>query len=596
MASKPLTRTDLSNLQEAIRNSNRSLNVFRDKRADAIKQYVGNNYSNNGAPEAVPLNMIELAVNIYARNLIPGEPRVNVTTVYSELKPAASTFEAAINHTLKAIKLKTTLRDVVMDALFSIGIMKIGLNYSKFEHEGYNQESGRPFALRVDLDDFIVDMSADSLNSVTFIGNKYRMPLEYAKECELFDKKMRKNLIAMQSRTDSSTEAGENSSRISEISQESAYGNTDFIPFVELYDLWLPYQKRFITIPADLSTELPLYDADWAGPSEGPYKLLYFEKVPSQVMPLPSVASWMDLHDAVNDVLSKLIRQASRQKTFTAVGSGSDEDAARVVNASDGEAIRVERPDGIKEISMGGINQQNFSLFGSLRDLSSYSAGNLDSIGGLSAMSATAKQDELINKSASSRVSGMQEDTADFISEVARDIGWYLWTDPLIELPVIKRIGPNVSVQVKYSKAEMDGDFMDYNISIDPYSLQSQTPAEKVQKILSILGAAVYPNMQLLQAQGITLDCQSLMELLSEYSNLPEIKDILTFSSPDTIGTEAGPVGEMPRKLNALMPTSSPSSGPGGLPMASRQTIRSQEMNSSNGLGPMDNQSGGMGA
>lgn len=575
---------DYMNLVSAIQSSNQSLDVFKRKRKEAVKKFVGSHYTENGDEYKSPINLIEMAIDTYAKSLIPGSPKVKVTTSHNELMPFASTFEEATNYLIDKIKLKDSLRDSVVDAMFLMGIVKIGLNYCKFEREGYNQDSGRPFVLPVDFDDFIIDMSADRMDNVMFIGNRYRMPLEYAQNSDMFDKKLRKELQPMSSRVQSSTALGVTEGRVSEISHESHLGNTEFVQFVELIDLWLPYHERFITIAADGSLEAPLSDKSWEGPVGGPYKLLYFEKVPSNLMPLPPVALWRDLHDAANDMLRKMVQQGQRQKTVTAFGAGNEADAARVINASDGEGVRVNDPNAIKEIRMGGVDQPTYSLFGSLREYFSYAAGNLDSIAGLGAQSSTFKQDQLIHQSASSRIAKMQESTMDFVQSVIHDMAWYLWTDPYINLPLVKRIDADVSIPVVYTQEDKEGEFMDYNISLDPYSMQNQTPESKVQTLLNIMGNVVYPNMQMFAQQGITVDMQKLLKIVGDYTNMSELESILIFSSQGDGNNQAGagPIGTPPRKIASSIsqPSSSTNgSSPGNqIPLANREVMRSQQM------------------
>ena len=250
-----LKSLDYINLTQAIKSSNQALDVFRRNRKTAIEKFLGPHYSDNIDQPKTPINLLEMAIDTYVKSLIPGTPRVKVTTQHRQLMPFGSTFEEAINYLVNAIKLKDTLRDSVMDAMFLMGIVKIGLNYCKFEKEGYSQESGRPFVLPVDFDDFIVDMSADRFDNIMFIGNRYRMPLEYAQNSEIFDSKLRKKLTAMPSRTKSSTALGSVEGRVSEISQESHMGNTELVGFVELIDLWLPYHNKIVTIAADGSLD-----------------------------------------------------------------------------------------------------------------------------------------------------------------------------------------------------------------------------------------------------------------------------------------------------------------------------------------------------
>ena len=56
---------DIQQLSAAVGYSRRQLRVFRDKRLELLREYVGKHYSDNGAAKKVPVNLLELAMNIY---------------------------------------------------------------------------------------------------------------------------------------------------------------------------------------------------------------------------------------------------------------------------------------------------------------------------------------------------------------------------------------------------------------------------------------------------------------------------------------------------------------------------------------------------
>ena len=53
----------MSRLSEAIMFSRRKMQPFRENRLKAIRQYVGTNYSENGATDKVPINLLEQAIS-----------------------------------------------------------------------------------------------------------------------------------------------------------------------------------------------------------------------------------------------------------------------------------------------------------------------------------------------------------------------------------------------------------------------------------------------------------------------------------------------------------------------------------------------------
>ena len=120
---------NLSKIRQAIGYSRRQLQPFRQQRYEVIRQYVGYHYSDDGASDRVPVNLLELAINIYTQQMAARIPQVLVSTIFRQLKPTAANFELAINHLLNEIKFGETIRLAVIDALFSLGIIKSGTDY-----------------------------------------------------------------------------------------------------------------------------------------------------------------------------------------------------------------------------------------------------------------------------------------------------------------------------------------------------------------------------------------------------------------------------------------------------------------------------------
>jgi hypothetical protein len=303
---------------------------------------------------------------------------------------------------------------------------------------------------------------------------------------------------------------------------------------IYLIDLWLPKAGVVITMPWDLNEGIArfklLRNVEWNGPERGPYKLLSFNDVPDNVMPVAPASLWYDLHELNNDLFVKLGRQANRQKTLTLVQKGQGkEDGSKMVDASDGEAITVDSPKNVNEITMGGVNQQNFSFFMTVKELFNYMGGNIDTIGGLGASADTYGQDRLISQAATERLSKMQERTIKFTQEVGRDLAWYLWDDPLINIPITKNIpGTSMSIETSFNENTKAGSFFDYTFDIVPYSMTIESPGQKLSKIGQLLQQYIFPIMPNLQQQGLVLNGEKLLDLVARYSNVHELKNMFT--------------------------------------------------------------------
>lgn len=532
-------------LRTAMRHSLRRLRVYRQNRLAAIKQLVGKHYSEDGTPDRVPLNLFELAYSIYKRSLVAQQPQVTVSTKFRNLKPMASTLEAAINHLLVEIDLETTLSDAVSDAMFCMGVINVGMApYATLDDPevfGAACNVGQPFAAVVSLDDWVHDMAAQRYEQCAYAGHRYRLPYEYVMECGLFE-----NLDKLEpmSKWGANDDFGGSQERAGEVSRGQPQSDEDEIyDYVELWNVWLPMERIVTTVVMD-EERLPLRTVEWEGPERGPYHIFGFEHVSDQIMPLAPAMMWMDIHKLTNDLFLKVGRQADRQKTVLAYEGRAAADAKAIQGANDGDAINVDSVDAIKEFKWGGAEQVNVALILQLVNQFSWLAGNLDMLGGLSPQSETLGQDQLLAASASKRLQAMQAKVLRVTTDVAKDLAQYLWNDPLIELPLTKRIKDlDMDIPTRFAPELREGDFLQYNIKIEPHSMQYQTPEMKFRAFMALLQQMVLPMAQMLGQQGLTLDFKKVVAKGAQLNGLEaELGDILVPMDPRSMQTEPQPM------------------------------------------------------
>lgn len=510
---------NFKDLKAAVEWSQRQLVVPRRNRLDAIKQYVGSHYSTGGTEMRVPTNFIELAVTIYMQQLAARAPRAVVTTKVPKLKPYAYSMEIAINQIPDEIGLDDTLRKAVVEALFCFAIVKVGIAQSGTVSLGH--DVGEPFADLIDFDDYFVDMSAKNRSSIQFEGNDYWLPIDIARA--MYDGK------ESDVEPDDYTVIGEQGeSKTESISVNE--GADLYKKKVWMRDVWIPDYNKVCTY--GVKSQKVFRVIDWDGPEGGPYKTLGFSDVPGNLLPLPPVSLWRDLHELGNTLFRKLGRQADAKKTVAAFQGGHDDDVERLKAANDGDGITYS--GGMpQQISVGGIDNATLAFYIQLKDVFSYLAGNLDSLGGLSPMTETVGQDRLLTESANARMSFMKSRTAAFIKSIFEDLAWYEWTDPVRERVIEKRIGKtDMTVTSIWSEETREGDWLDYNFDIDVYSMTPDTPEVKLQKIGLVMQQYVLPMAPMLQEQGAIIDFRELMSLISKLSNVPELNDIVKFQEP----------------------------------------------------------------
>ncbi|KKM19998.1 hypothetical protein LCGC14_1649980 [marine sediment metagenome] len=543
-----MKKEDLKKLHSSIEANFKLLEPFRKNRLEVIKEYVGSHFSDHGSEKQLPFNMIRLFVDIFTRRLVANNPSSLVTTKPLRLRPSAATLQLGLNHLIEEIDLQRDLETAVKDALFSVGMVKVGLNHSaSVEIGGVLHDVGQPFMNAVELDNFVCDMSVSRWEDMTFIGDRYRVDLEFAQTKMFVGSEDAKKLTA----TGKAVQDNERHSTKELLEKRTGFDAEEYRPKVELWDLWLPLENKVITIAAGQLTDVVLNEIDWDGPELGPYHQLGMAEVPGSVMPLPPIASHRDLHELVNFTARKIQRQIHRQKEILGVASGGEGDIDRIMNSDDGDVIKLDHPDLVKDFKLGGVDSLNLATMVNFMELFKQMSGNLDSIGGLGPQSDTLGQDKMIADSSSVQVADMAARVTKFTARIVRDLAFYLFEDPLINLPLVKRVPgvEGVEIPVTLTAADREGDFLDYNFDIDPVSMSHKTPGGQLNKLMTVIQQVYAPLRPVFQSQGITLDTSQLIRSLAQYADLPEL-DGLFISDDGEALLDDQPVGSHERTLD----------------------------------------------
>ncbi len=509
---------DFANLKDAVSWSISQLEKPRKERVNAVKQYVGSHYADEGSEKNVPVNLLEMAVCIYTRLLAVRAPQVMVNTEVPQLRRPAKEMEIALNQVPEEVGMAETLRSAITEALFSVGIIKVGISTTDYV---MGHAYGEPFVDLVTLDDYFCDMSAKSYKQIQFEGNDYWRRLDDVLNSPHFPEEPKKDLTS-----DEHTTVGENGQERAEtISQDE--GASTYQKMVKLRDVWLPHEQRLITyVP---SQDKILSVVDWDGPENGPYHRLSFRDVPGNIMPLPPAQLWRDLHELANALFRKLSKQADSHKRVLAFGGNDNEAIKQFKEAKDGDGIQWQgqQPG---QLEASGIDQANLAFFLQTRDLYSYFAGNLDSLGGLAPQAETLGQEELLSNASSTRLQEMRQAVVETVKGVYKHLAWYEWTDPIRTRKITKKVPrSDITIQTVWSAATREGDFLDYNFDIDVHSMEDNSPEKQLQKLNMVAQNYILPLLPLVQKQGGQIDIEALFNLIGEYSNLPELGQILKF-------------------------------------------------------------------
>lgn len=515
---------------------------FRERRMASIKHYLGAHYGSGG--ERMPLNMMELAIGIFKRQLAARNPGVIIRSRSSALRPVAKKLELTVNKVLNEIDLASTLQQVVFDSIFSLGCVKIGITEID-EGMGPLHDIDLPFVDPVLLDDLVLDMRSNRFESMQFCGNRYILPFEIAKQSKLFNLKG----IGPKRPTGYNEQGDPKTQTLS--TQGLMEEDAELLPTIEMWDIWVPSEQTVYTFRSDddgkINTTKPLREVPWEGPEDGPYLFLSLGELSGNLMPVPPVASLIDMNDAINVVMRKLVRQSDRQKTLTLVAAGADEDGNRILEAADGDVIRVDRPEATTQASFGGVDQASLAFLIQMRDMFSYVAGNLDAMGGLSNSAETLGQEQLIQQSASQKIRDYQTRMLGFSKKVVKQIATYVFHDPKSAYEIMFPLAEaGIEIPLKFTPEERDeADFLEMEFDIAPASMQDASNSQRLDTITKTVTQYLAPLMPAMQSQGLTIDVPGLLTHIADLTNTTELKDLVVpAAQPLMDPASGGPEGQ----------------------------------------------------
>lgn len=528
------SQVERDRLWRAMEQSWRNLRPFREKFRQLVAEYAGSEYGQlKDSRRQKYANLMSQTIEAYSLSLAPSRPRVMVETHYQQLKPFAARFQVGLNNLAEEIQIEEVFRGCVIDALMGIGICKVYRADSPQLIQMGDQwvDPGRPYVDRISLDNWIHDTHATAWKRVRYAGDLYRVPFSSLSDDPRYDQD-----VVDRIQPSSKYQWSGEDERLAMISRGMETDQDDLEPMVDLLDLWYPEENAVYTFAVDSGRRWQgigdgyLSVTEWNGPEFGPYKLLTFLEIPEQIMPASPAENLLALERLTNNLLRKQARKASGQREVYVYESGAEADADRIRRAGDQEWVHVAEKDKIDVVKMAGADPGTSVFLQGTIDLYDRMAGNLRVLAGLGPQSETARQEEIVSGQASKREALMASRTMTFYQRVFRDLGHLMWGDQALVVPGRVAIeGTSFSADSSWTPEQREGNFIQYNFTIDVYSLAYQTPMQKANALNQLLMQVYLPLVPALMQQGGQLNVQALVEFHSEMMGMPRLKDIITF-------------------------------------------------------------------
>lgn len=528
------------NVSKAVEISFGKFDHFRRARARMLGQMAGRFYS-RATPgdredrKAAPLNLLYTAVTALVPNLVYNQPKVMISTDLVPFRQYADTLQMATNHLIRKSNFRMTLRKAILDSIFMAGFIKTGIADSEqfLSIGGEDVAVGQPYADRIDPDDIILDPVARDWDEQAFVGNRFRIAQDDLLESGLYDPDL---VMKLPGTYDGMSVARDTAEGI--IGDKSGQDfSQELTKYVDLCEVYLPKEKIVVTLPfqRDAVQGDFLRVADYEGPERGPYHMLGFTPVSNNILPVAPAGIWYDLHILGNRIARKLARQAERLKRVLAYQAEAGEDVEQIAEADDGETVRVQDVNAVKEVQYGGAGNDSYNWLEWVKKNFSEQSGNVDLLNGTSTNTPTATQAEMLQANTSVRLSDMQNSVYDFGADVVGDLVYYLHTDPTISLPLVKEktvLGPDglparQTIQMNFQGGEQQGDWLDYNVKIQPYSMARPDPNQKMRQIIEYATNVVPAGAQAASLLGPGFMIGPFLRRMAELIGIEDVDEFI---------------------------------------------------------------------
>ena len=492
------------------------------------------------------INLMDRGVGTIVPFLVEGDPKVMVETLVANYKPWAYTTQLALNFFIEQMELADkVLIPVALNSMFGAGITRTFTEYDrKVSLDDEVIKAGRPTIKVIHDTDYVGDAIARDRDDFVFEGDIYKLPTEYAKDLFAGKDKQGKQ-IADFIKPDCKLIGDFSPKKISDPNfNRGKLALRDQTTFIDIY---LFDENRTVTIMPEGQVAKILRSVEEDGPKESPYDYLAYKYFPGHSIPIPPAWFWHDQDVSLNIVAKTAREQAESQKNLLLTEAPNKKLGEQVTNAKNMDVLNVKDASGVKQISFGGMNNENLGWMAFVEDVFNKSGGTEPIMRGASAGSPTLGQDQMLQQNASRIVNNMYTRYHRFMTSITKKLAWRIWTDPTVYIPLIHEIPGVGSLPKIFSQPDKVGEFYDFVFKIVPFSTQRMSPETKYQRLMQFASQWILPTLQMSAQQGAEFNIPDATTLMASYLGLDNFNQLYrtaTGSQTDVVPYQMQPSGQ----------------------------------------------------
>lgn len=521
---------DLSALQSCVEADFQAMQIFRESRVQSMEMIKGFDYGKSlEEQDRVPVNTMLRMLLVLSQRLVANGPTIDAYSIYQSLRKTMSKMEKAMRIVADSMDLEGMLDRVVRETIISgTGVLYLGTD-SPFGPRSHRPWVGdKPYLKLVTLDDFVIDMRAEELESITYIGHWFTIPVPLLSQSGIVRTGEEMDAIKPYIRTARNPDG---SWRGRALSSDDTLDSSDYMPHVSLFHCYYPFEGKVSVFPAPDGPgsfeDTPIISREWDGSGKnptGPYHILRYVTLEQNLLGIPLVSMVKDLHIAKRDLTNKLLTRTLDEKDIFVTEAGNEGDADKIRDAEDMSVISLEKlPPDPKPVHLGGVNQPSIATNLIVDELINQMTFNIEALSGTGRSADTARQEGMISAAANVQIADFEKKTYKFGDRVVDGIAWYLMHDPNFAITVSYEIYGKPYPSLLFSR-ELEGHYDKMNFSVRLGSLQPKTNEVLAEELRDLFMNVVVPMAPILMQAG---EFPNTKEFLKEYASLKGRKGAL---------------------------------------------------------------------
>jgi hypothetical protein len=529
-----------------------------------------------------PENAVHAYISMVLPRIIHDNPKVRVTSARPQVqRTACVAMKAALNRWSKMTKVRGTIERIATDMLLGWGV-SLTVNEPKGHERKWDGDGPYlPRVYRIDPARFIIDPAAMHWEEARFMGHVWVTDKEDLLRRAEMDETWNKEVIEGLA-TNNGVDELRDSRDIPERYE------------LAIYEIWVPEMDEAAAELIDEAADDALFNGTiWTiakyqggtdkcecqlirkplpyyGPATGPYTVFGAFTVPNDPYPLSPIVACRDQIQYCNDMALSQQENQKRYKRILVGDAKNPKFLQDVVNAPDMYVFAEAGLDArsLQPVEVGGSTNQHIQSVETAKERLDRALGMSDAMRGNVAGSASATEVAVAESASTMRIAHLKRAFQDACDTVFRSVGWYMFHDGRISIPVggedTRAVGMTDPVFVGGLKV---GAWEDMQIDVDAYSM------ERTSEMLSQKRALETFQVITTAAQAIPampwVKWRDLLSFLGDAQNVPQMQDFIDESVLQQM-QQAQQAAPTPSGIPAEggVPSGGPSPSPTGEPQA----------------------------